>query len=727
MLENLLLSIEQYSPDSDLELIIKAYNLAESAHVGQYRKSGERYFVHPVSVAKILVELQMDVKTIAAGLLHDVVEDTKYTYEDIKSMFGIEVAELVDGVTKLGKIEYKSKEETQAENIRKMFIAMAKDIRVVLIKLADRLHNMRTLNYMSEAKAKEKARETLEIYAPIANRLGISKIKFELEDTALRYLDPDGYYELVEKVSKKKRQREDYIQNVINLLKENVEDLGVEFEISGRAKHFYSIYRKMHYQGKNFDQIYDLTGVRIIVNSIKDCYAILGVVHTIWRPIPGRFKDYIAMPKPNMYQSIHTTVVGLDGGPLEIQVRTFDMHKTAEYGIAAHWQYKEGKSGMDKDDLDKKLSWLRQMMEWQDDLNDPREFMEALKIDLFTNQVFVFTPKGDVIEMPAGSTPIDFAYKVHTDVGNKCIGAKIDGRMVPIDYKLKNGNIVQVVTSSSSSGPSRDWLNIAKSSHAKNKIKQWFRKANRSENIEKGRELIFQEAKRHGLSPSDIFKHKYMSIVLRKLNYSNEEELHAAIGYGGITANQVIGKLKLELEKDTVKDDSKRDAEIMSKIQEKEQKPKEKTRSQGIIVKGVDNILVRFAKCCNPLPGDDIIGFITKGRGVSIHRQDCSNINIEDPESINRIIDVEWDLKKKASFEAEVKVKANDRSGLLTEITQIFVSEKISLNGINARTGKDGIANMTLLLQIESKEQLKSIMNKIKSLSGVLDVFRVIN
>ena len=727
MLENLLLSIEQYSPDSDLELIIKAYNLAESAHVGQYRKSGERYFVHPVSVAKILVELQMDVKTIAAGLLHDVVEDTKYTYEDIKSMFGVEVAELVDGVTKLGKIEYKSKAETQAENIRKMFIAMAKDIRVVLIKLADRLHNMRTLNYMSEAKAKEKARETLEIYAPIANRLGISKIKFELEDTALRYLDPDGYYELVEKVSKKKRQREDYIQKVINLLKDNVEDLGVEFEISGRAKHFYSIYRKMHYQGKSFDQIYDLTGVRIIVNSIKDCYAILGVVHTIWRPIPGRFKDYIAMPKPNMYQSIHTTVVGLDGGPLEIQVRTFDMHKTAEYGIAAHWQYKEGKSGMDKDDLDKKLSWLRQMMEWQDDLNDPREFMEALKIDLFTNQVFVFTPKGDVIEMPAGSTPIDFAYKVHTDVGNKCIGAKIDGRMVPIDYKLKNGNIVQVVTSSSSSGPSRDWLNIAKSSHAKNKIKQWFRKANRSENIEKGRELLFQEAKRHGLSPSDIFKHKYMSIVLRKLNYSNEEELHAAIGYGGITANQVIGKLKLELEKDTVKDDSKRDAEIMSKIQEKDQKPKEKTRSQGIIVKGVDNILVRFAKCCNPLPGDDIIGFITKGRGVSIHRQDCSNINIEDPESINRIIDVEWDLKKKASFEAEVKVKANDRSGLLTEITQIFVSEKISLNGINARTGKDGVANMTLLLQIESKEQLKNIMNKIKSLSGVLDVFRVIN
>ena len=727
MLENLLLSIEQYSPDSDLELIIKAYNLAESAHVGQYRKSGERYFVHPVSVAKILVELQMDVMTIAAGLLHDVVEDTKYTYDDIKKLFGTEVAELVDGVTKLGKIEYKSKEETQAENIRKMFIAMAKDIRVVLIKLADRLHNMRTLNYMSEAKAKEKARETLEIYAPIANRLGISKIKFELEDTALRYLDPDGYYELVEKVSKKKRQREDYIKNVIKLLKENVEDLGVEFEISGRAKHFYSIYRKMHYQGKGFDQIYDLTGVRIIVNSIKDCYAILGVVHTIWRPIPGRFKDYIAMPKPNMYQSIHTTVVGLDGGPLEIQVRTFDMHKTAEYGIAAHWQYKEGKTGMDKDDLDKKLSWLRQMMEWQDDLNDPREFMEALKIDLFTNQVFVFTPKGDVIEMPAGSTPIDFAYKVHTDVGNKCIGAKIDGRMVPIDYKLKNGNIVQVVTSSSSSGPSRDWLNIAKSSHAKNKIKQWFRKANRSENIEKGKELLFQEAKRHGLSASEIFKHKYMSLVLKKLNYSNEEELHAAIGYGGITANQVIGKLKFELEKDTVKDDAKRDAEIMGRIQEKEQKPKEKTRSQGIVVKGVDNILVRFAKCCNPLPGDDIIGFITKGRGVSIHRKDCPNINIEDPESINRIIDVEWDLKKKASFEAEVKVKANDRSGLLTEITQIFVSEKISLNGINARTGKDGIANMTLLLQVESKEQLKSIMNKIKSLSGVLDVFRVVN
>ncbi|MZQ76137.1 MAG: RelA/SpoT family protein [Peptoclostridium sp.] len=729
MLENLLLSIEQYSPESNLELIIKAYNLAESAHVGQYRKSGEKYFIHPVSVAKILVELQLDTVTVAAGLLHDVIEDTKYTYEDLSNIFGQEIADLVDGVTKLGKIEYKSKEETQAENIRKMFIAMAKDIRVVLIKLADRLHNMRTLNYMSEIKAQEKARETLEIYAPIANRLGISKIKFELEDTALRYLDPEGYYELVDKVAKKRKEREEYIHQVISMLKEHIDELDVDFEISGRAKHFYSIYRKMHYQGKSFEQIYDLTGVRVIVNSIKDCYAVLGVVHTIWKPLPGRFKDYIAMPKPNMYQSLHTTVVGLDGGPLEIQIRTFEMNKTAELGIAAHWKYKEGKTGVDKSDLDKKLSWLRQMMELQDDLNDPREFMEALKIDLFTNQVFVFSPKGDVVELPAGSTPIDFAYKVHTDVGNKCIGAKVDGRMVPLDYKLKNGNIVHVVTSGHSTGPSRDWLNVAKSTHAKNKIRQWFRKANRTENIEKGKEMLDRELKRNGITQTEALKHKYVVSVMRKINFANEDEMYAAIGYGGITPAQIITKLKIEMEKDAVKDEGKRDTEILERMQEKEreQKPREKGKGQGIIVKGVDNILVRFAKCCNPLPGDDIVGFITKGRGVSIHRRDCSNIDLSDTEVNSRLLEVKWDLEKTASFEAEIKVKATDRRGIISEVTQLLAADKISLNGINARTTRDGMANMTILLQIESKDQLKSIMNKLKNLSGVLDVFRVEN
>lgn len=732
MLENLLLSIEQYSPESNLELIIKAYNLAESAHVGQYRKSGEKYFIHPVSVAKILVELQLDTVTVAAGLLHDVIEDTKYTYEDLSNIFGQEIADLVDGVTKLGKIEYKSKEETQAENIRKMFIAMAKDIRVVLIKLADRLHNMRTLNYMSESKAQEKARETIEIYAPIANRLGMSKIKFELEDTALRYLDPEGYYELVDKVAKKKKEREEYIHQVIEMLREHIDELDVDFEISGRAKHFYSIYRKMHYQGKNFEQIYDLTGVRVIVNSIKDCYAVLGVVHTIWKPLPGRFKDYIAMPKPNMYQSLHTSVVGLDGGPLEIQIRTFEMNKTAELGIAAHWKYKEGKSGADKSDLDKKLSWLRQMMELQDDLNDPREFMEALKIDLFTNQVFVFSPKGDVIELPAGSTPIDFAYKVHTDVGNRCIGAKVDGRMVPLDYKLKNGNIVHVVTSGHSTGPSRDWLNVAKSTQAKNKIRQWFRKANRTENIEKGKELFDRELKRNGITQTEGLKHKYVASVMRKFNYANEDEMYAAVGYGGITPAQIIGKLKIEMEKDSVKDESKRDSEILERMQEKqekerEQQPREKGRGQGVIVKGVGNILVRFAKCCNPLPGDDIVGFITKGRGVSIHRSDCSSIDLSDPEISGRLLEVRWDLEKAASFEAEIKVKGVDRQGIISEITQMLAAEKISLNGINARTTKDGMLNMTIHLPIENKEQLKNVMNKIKNLSGVLDVFRVEN
>lgn len=729
MLENLLLSIEQYSPDSDLNLVVKAYNLAERAHEGQYRKSGERYLVHPVSVAKILIELQMDSSTIVAALLHDVVEDTVYSYEDIKKIFGKEIADLVDGVTKLSKIEYKTKEETQAENLRKMFIAMAKDIRVVLIKLADRLHNMRTLNYMSELKAKEKARETLEIYCPIANRLGISKIKFELEDLALRYLDPEGYYDLVEKVSKKKKEREAYITQVVDTLKSKFSDSSqLQFELSGRAKHFYSIYRKMHFQGKNFEEIYDLTGIRIIVKSIRDCYEALGIVHTIWKPIPGRFKDYIAMPKPNMYQSLHTTVIGPDGGPLEVQIRTIDMHRTAEYGIAAHWKYKEGIKNDDKTDIDQKLAWLRQMMEWQKDLNDPREFMEALKMDLFTNQVFVFTPKGDIIELPSGATPLDFAYKVHTAVGNKCTGAKVDARIVPIDYKLKNGNIIEIITSSNAK-PSRDWLNIVKSSHAKNKIRQWFKKENREDNIEKGKELLEKEIRRQGLNFSEIANHKNIQSVVKSLNYSSEEDLYAAIGYEGITISAIISKLKTKIQQDKLQQKLLEPRITDPEVQKtpEQNKFKEKKRSQGILIRGVDNILVRFSKCCNPLPGDDIVGFITKGRGVSIHRSDCPNVISESDEFNGRFLEVEWDIDKQAAFEAEIQIKAEDKRGMLTDITQILSTEKIPLIGINARTNKNKIANMTLTVEVNSTQQLNFLINKIRSLSGVLDIFRVLN
>lgn len=728
MLENLLLMIEQYNPDADLEIIIKAYNYANSAHEGQYRKSGEKYIIHPIEVAKILAELEMDVASIAAGLMHDVVEDTNVSYKDIEQNFSTEIAELVDGVTKLGKIEYKSKEETQAENLRKMFMAMGKDIRVILIKLADRLHNMRTLKYMSEEKAREKATETIEIFAPIAHRLGISRIKWEMEDIALRYLDPEGYYELVEKVSKKRKEREAYIGGVIKDLKDKMDDSAISGEIKGRAKHFYSIYKKMHYQNKSFEEIYDLMAVRVLVDTLKDCYGVVGIVHTIWKPMPGRFKDYIAMPKPNMYQSLHTTVLGPDGEPLEIQIRTKDMHRIAEFGIAAHWKYKEGKIDSNESDMDKKLSWLRQMMEWQKDVSDPKEFMESLKIDLFANQVFVFTPKGDVVELPAEATPLDFAYKVHSGVGNHCIGAKVDGRIVPLDYQLKNGNIVEVMTSANSAGPSRDWINIVKSSHAKNKIRQWFKKERREENIIKGREILERETKRQGYPLAEFLKHKYISVVAKVVTQGTEEDLYAALGYGGITLSQVMPRLKEKFEADNQKFKEEKIEKLLEKNTAK--KPvRKKSSYQGVHVKGIDNILIRFAKCCNPLPGDEITGYITKGRGVSIHRMDCPNIPDSDVESSGRLIEVEWNVNddKKKHFEAEIQIKAVDRRGLFTDVSRILADEKISVNGINAKNAKDGTALMNVVLEVESKEQLKSIMNQIKRVEGVMDVFRLFN
>ena len=729
--------VKSYAPNGDLETIIKAYKLAKYAHRDQKRKSGEPYFIHPLAVANIICDMQLDIETVSGGLLHDVVEDTEYTYEDIESIFNKEIADLVDGVTKLGKIKYRSKEETQSENLRKMFLAMAKDIRVILIKLADRLHNMRTLNYMDPEKAKYKATETLEIYGGIAHRLGISKIKWELEDLALRYIDHDGYYELVEKVSMKRSQREENIARIVNSLQEKFAEMEIPCDVYGRPKHFYSIYRKMKNKHKSFEEIFDLTAVRVLVDTVKDCYAVLGVVHTLWKPIPGRFKDYIAMPKPNMYQSLHTTVVGPDGEPLEIQIRTHEMHNIAEYGIAAHWKYKEGISNSKEDKIEEKLQWLRQMMEWEKDLKDPHEFMDALKEDVFSSQVYVFTPQGDVIELPAESTPIDFAYRVHTNVGNKCVGAKVNGRMVTLDYKLQNGNIVEILTSSNSPGPSRDWLGIVKTPNAKSRIRQFFKKERREENIERGNSILEREFKKHGLpTTKDAVIDKNMLIIAKKFNQPNVEDLIATVGYGGIMASQVVTKLK-ELYTREMRQAMKEKKASLSEDIEKHNisdaeysKKRKKTPSQGIIVEGLDNILVRFAKCCNPLPGDEIVGYITKGRGVAVHRADCVNVNPDDEFFKKRMIKVSWDGEGKDSnstFEAEIQIKVVDRRGIVNEITHIVANEKIGLNGINARKGKDSEVTINLLVEVEGTEQLDYIMKKIKAVPGVEKIYRMTN
>ncbi|ORX23904.1 (p)ppGpp synthetase [Thermoanaerobacterium sp. PSU-2] len=716
MIEKIIERVKKYDQsEDDINLILKAYDYALKAHEGQYRNSGEPYIVHPVEVAMILADLELDVSTIASGLLHDVIEDTSISYEDIKNEFGQEIADLVDGVTKLGMIEYKSKVEQQAENMRKMLIAMAKDIRVIMIKLADRLHNMRTLKFLSEEKQKEKAQETLEICAPIAHRLGMSMIKWELEDLALRYLHPDEYYSLVEKVAKKRKEREESIKELIEKLKEKLNEIGIKADVDGRPKHFYSIYKKMKQQNKTFEQIYDLMAVRVIVNTVKDCYGTLGVVHTLWKPMPGRFKDYIAMPKPNMYQSLHTTVIGPKGEPFEIQIRTWDMHRTAEYGIAAHWKYKEGKSY--EDEFDAKLSWLRQLLEWQRELKDAKEFMETLKIDLFTDEVYVFTPKGDVISLPAGSTPIDFAYSIHTEIGHRLNGAKVNGKIVPIDYELKNGDIVEILTTTNADrGPSRDWLQIVKSSQAKNKIRQWFKKEKREENIERGQEIFYRELKRQGIQQSQL-KSDIMESVLKKLNMHSEEDLYATIGFGGLALNQIIPRIKEELKQ--VESESKRQIPTVL-----EAKKKQKIGGMGVIVKGEDNVMVRFSKCCSPVPGDEIVGYVTKGRGVSIHRKDCPNIKdyVYDK---NRIIEVEWDQGKNMAYQADIQIMAIDRYGLLTDVTSILADIKISVRAVNARTTRDNIAIINLTLEITSKEQLEKIMNKLKALDGVTDVYRI--
>ena len=731
-IQELIEKIKKYANDVDVSLVEKAYYFGKKAHDGQFRKSGEPYFIHPVAVANILCDMELDIETIIAGLLHDVVEDTEYTYEDIEREFSKEIADLVDGVTKLGQIKYQSKEETQAENLRKMFLAMAKDIRVILIKLADRLHNMRTLKYMPPEKAKSKAIETLEIYGGIANRLGISMIKWELEDLALRYIDPEGYYDLVERVAKKRSQREAYIENVLNILNKSFEEVNIKCNVYGRPKHFYSIYKKMQDKHKNFQDIYDLMAVRIIVDTVKDCYAVLGMIHTLWTPMPGRFKDYIAMPKPNMYQSLHTTVIGPDGEPLEIQIRTKEMHTIAEYGIAAHWKYKEGNTSQKQSNIEGKLQWLRQMMEWEKDLKDPQEFMDALKEDVFSSQVYVFTPKGDVVELPAESTPIDFAYRVHTNVGNKCVGENIDGIIVPLDYKLQNGNIVEILTSSNSNGPSRDWINIVKTPNAKSRIRQWFKKERREENIQRGTEILEKEFKKYHIPLKDSNIEKYMQQMTKKFNQPTVEDLIATIGYGGIMPAHVVPKIRDLYEKEVKKVQKEQKEEINDiekhSISDAEYKQKrKKNNSQGIVVKRLDNILIRFAKCCNPLPGDEIIGYVTKGRGVAIHRADCPNANVNGDFFKNRLVDVAWSNSEASKFEAEIQIKAVDRRGIINDITHIIAMDKVSLNGISAKKGKDNVVSVNLLVEVNNIDALNTLMKKIKSIPGVENIYRVIN
>ena len=723
--------LKKANPDLDFYLIGKAYDLGEKAHEGQFRKSGEAYFVHPVEVAKILADLDMDSQTIAAALMHDVVEDTEYTYEDIEQYFGEDIALLVDGVTKLGSLKFDNKEDRQAENLRKMFLAMTKDIRVLIIKLADRLHNMRTINFMTDAKIVEKCRETLDIYAPLADRLGISKIKFELEDLALKALEPELYYSLVSGVRMKKYTQDDYIEHVIEELKQALSELNIEYEIYGRYKHYYSIYKKMN-KGKTLDEIFDLAAIRIIVDSVKDCYSILGVVHTLWKPIPGRFKDYIAMPKPNMYQSIHTTLIGNYGAPFEVQIRTKEMHRVAEYGIAAHWKYKEGIKE-NHEETEKKLAWLRQTIELQKDMNDPGEFMESLKVDLFSNQVFVFTPKGTVVELPAGSTPLDFAFKIHSEVGIKCVGAKVNGKMVPLNHVLENGNLVEVITNPNSKGPSSDWLSIVKSTQAKNKIRQWFRKENRAENIEKGKTAIEKAVKRKAYDSKMLLKQPYLLKIAKSYKFPSIEELYVAVGYGGVPSTKVANML-VDLLREEENEELKREQQEITVAEfEKSNQPEEEEKSRhtkkdatGVNVKGVDGLMIKFAKCCTPVPGDEIVGYITKGRGISVHRKDCANMMSLPEDEKGRLIEVEWDedALNKHSFEADIFVLAEDRKRLIMDISIAVQEMDVNVRSMNVKTTKDKKAMFNMTLDITEPDQIRKVLLKIKNVDGIIDAYR---
>ncbi len=739
--EELITRVRKYHPSTDISLIRKAYRVASDAHAGQARKSGEPYIIHPLYVSIILADLEMDKETIVAGLLHDVVEDTVMTDEEIGREFGEEVAHLVDGVTKLDKLNFHGehgnydkdteKLERQAENLRKMFLAMARDIRVILIKLADRLHNMRTLQHMRPEKQQEIARETLDIYSPIAQRLGISKIKVELDDLSLKYLEPEAYYDLVDKIAVRKSERERYIQAIVDEVSVHIKNAGIKAQIDGRIKHFFSIYKKMKNQNKTIDQIYDLFAVRIIVDSVRDCYAALGVIHEMYKPIPGRFKDYIAMPKSNMYQSLHTTLIGESGQPFEIQIRTYEMHKAAEYGIAAHWKYKEASDGKKVEaQEEEKLVWLRQILEWQQDMTDNKEFMNLLKDDLnlFADTVFCFTPTGDVKSLPAGSTPIDFAYSVHSAVGNKMIGARVNGKLVTIDYEIKNGDRVEIMTSQNSKGPSRDWLNVVKSTQAKNKINQWFKNELKEDNIVKGRELIQAYCKAKTINAADVLTPQYEEAIIKKYGFQNWESVLAAVGHGALKEGQIINRMQELYEKDHKREMT--DAEVLAEIEESVRinRAKPGKNTSAIVVKGIHDVAVRFSKCCSPVPGDEIVGFVTRGRGISIHRTDCVNLlNLPEIDR-NRLIDAEWQQPEGAAagekYLVEISIYANNRNGLLADVSRALTEKEIDIQALNTRVNKQGTATIMVSFEVGSKEELQRIIDKIRTIESIIDIER---
>ena len=736
---DLVLRVQKYHPSDDTSLIEKAYHLAAKAHENQVRKSGEPYIIHPLCVAIVLADLEMDKETIAAGLLHDVIEDTIMTEGEITEQFGKDVALLVDGVTKLEQLQFSSESgdktldrfEMQAENLRKMFLAMAKDIRVIIIKLADRLHNMRTLKYKSPESQQRIARETMEIYSPIAQRLGISKIKVELDDLSLKYLEPEAYYDLVDKIAVRKSVREKYIQNIVDEVSEHIVNAGIKAQIDGRVKHFFSIYKKMKNQNKTIDQIYDLFAVRIIVDTVKDCYAALGVIHEMYKPVPGRFKDYIAMPKANMYQSLHTTLIGNSGQPFEIQIRTYEMHKAAEYGIAAHWKYKVASDGKKiEDSEEEKLSWLRQILEWQRDMSDNKEFMNLLKsdLDLFSDSVYCFTPTGEVKNLPAGSTPIDFAYSIHSAVGNKMIGARVNGRLVTIEYEIKNGDRIEILTSQNSKGPSRDWLNVVKSTQAKNKINQWFKNEFKEENIIKGKDLLNLYCRAKGINAPDIMRTEYMQVIMHKYGFRDWESVLAAVGHGGLKEGQIVNKMMEHYEKDHKKELT--NEEVLAAVAESGQtrRPARIKSRSDIMVKGIHDLAVRFPKCCSPVPGDEIVGFITRGRGISIHRTDCINIiNLPEIER-ERLMDAEWEASPNEAgsekYLAEIKIYANNRNGLLADISRALTEKSIDILSMNTRVNKQGVATLATSFEITSRDELNRIIDKINSIESVIDIER---
>ena len=727
--EDLIEKVKLYHPSSDLSDIECAYKVAKKAHEGQFRKSGEPYIIHPLCVAIILAELELDKESIIAGLLHDVVEDTVMTSEDVAKEFGDEVALLVDGVTKLTQLNYQhDKIEVQAENLRKMFLAMAKDIRVILIKLADRLHNMRTMQYQSPAKQVEKSRETMDIYAPIAHRLGISKIKVELDDLSMKYLMPDTYNDLVKQVDINRPGREAFIKSIIKEVGMHISNAGIEAEIDGRVKHFFSIYRKMVNQNKTLDQIYDIFAVRIKVDTVKDCYAALGVIHEMYKPIPGRFKDYIAMPKPNMYQSLHTTLIASNGQPFEVQIRTYEMHRIAEYGIAAHWKYKEGKTGESNKNEEAKLSWLRQILEWQRDMSDNKEFLSSIKNDLnlFSDSVYCFTPTGDVKTLPAGSNPIDFAYSIHSAVGNKMVGARVNSKLVNIDYEIKNGDRIEIITSQNSKGPSRDWLSMVKSTQARNKINQWFKQELKEDNIIKGKELVSSYCKGKGIVLSEINKPEFVEKALRKYGYKDWDSIMAAVGHGALKEGQIVNKLNeeyLKTKKAEVTDKQVLDTIVASESKEKD---KEKRGKGGIVVKGIHDVAVRFSKCCNPVPGDEIVGFVTRGRGISIHRTDCINILNFPATERARLIEAEWEQPENNSekYSAEINIYAGNRKGLIVDISRLFTEANIDVRFMNSRVNKKSMATINLGFVVSGKEELNRLIDKLRKIDGVTDIER---